>query len=131
MDSAYWKIDWKTGSVPRDREPETVTTQLALYTWWMKEKLSLKDELLERVEAYEFYLPGGEIFGGPVSREDLEIAFDVVRSSVSKIRAMLADPASNRAEEEDFPAEGSPQKCGNCQFRTVCPERGCERGAGR
>ncbi len=106
--------DWKTGAV----KPDEDRIQLAGYTLWMESRHGIDPE---RVKNRLVYL-GPEVIVhdfvlGPV---ELEQARGEIRASVAAMRARLADPATNRADREDFPLTDDRSRCSTCGFRRLC-----------
>ena len=116
-------IDWKTGALPRDRDTHEITHQLVLYSLWATNRWPGIGLDHSKIEAQEYYLPGGEIYGRDVREDDRADVIQFVRASVVRIREHLDDPDLNSATEDRFPGRGSIRKCAICEYRGVCPCR--------
>jgi hypothetical protein len=116
-------FDWKSGKPPRDRDQDSLTPQLSFYVLWAKEKLSLSQDEIDNTEAFEFYLPGEEMYGGPTRQDELETALAFARRSIKELKNVLKNPELNIGRKEDFEATPGEQKCKMCEFKIICDKQ--------
>jgi hypothetical protein len=124
-------VDWKTGR----SEGRFAEIQVAGYALFASERgwVLAPEEIETRLE----YLSVQRTVRRGITAETLEQARAFMRRSVREMRALLRDPATNEAREEDFERIDQPQACRRCNFRRKCfpraePDCGAEatRGVG-
>ena len=108
-------IDWKTGKSNADATRD----QLALYTWYASRHWHAEPAA---IEAAEFNLGTGERVAHRFAAPDFAPLQDRILSSAAAMRALLDDPAQNRATEEKFALSENEKACRKCPFRRVCPK---------
>jgi CRISPR/Cas system-associated exonuclease Cas4 (RecB family) len=116
-------VDWKTGR-SEGRFNETQLAGYALYAQqvgWVQAPEELSTELA--------YLVIPKFVRRQVVPATLEHARRFIDKSALSMRALLVDPAQNRARLEDFPMIDRPQICRRCNFRRLCFPRGLESPA--
>ena len=118
-DFAYWTegdrlqlIDWKTGG-----GREGASLQLGGYALYALEVLRVA---LPRVDLLEVNLREGTVLSHPWDEISLERVQAHVRLSVRAMRAYLADPERNIAQEANFEKTEDLRICRWCNFRAVC-----------
>jgi hypothetical protein len=111
-------VDWKTGR-NEGRFNEVQVAGYALYATeqgWVSEPEQISTELN--------YLVLPKAVRRSVSRKGIENARSFILKSAGTMKALLVDPAENRARLEDFPMIDRPQVCRRCNFRRLCFPRG-------
>lgn len=106
--------DWKTGKAGAAGTRD----QLALYTLYATGRWSLPPG---DITAVEFNLASGELFEHRVEPGQFDTVKRRVAESAAAMRALLDDPAANRATEDRFALVESDKPCRLCSFRRVCP----------
>jgi hypothetical protein len=109
-------VDWKTGG----EKPEALQLQLACYALYAMDQWHTPLESLDLCGV--FLAEGARVSRYPINEPVLAEAKDRILSSAAGMRAPLADPTANRAEEEDFPVAEQDWPCRTCNFREVCPK---------
>ncbi|MFA5205711.1 MAG: PD-(D/E)XK nuclease family protein [Lentisphaeria bacterium] len=108
-------LDWKTGA---ERE-EALQLQLACYAFYAAEKWCANCEAI-RVSGV-FLKEGARVSAHPITPDLLAAARARIVAGAAGMRALLVDPAANRAREEDFPYCDGDRACRRCFFREACP----------
>jgi hypothetical protein len=107
-------LDWKTG---REREVDHV--QVGVYALYAREKWGMGPD----------QVVGGLVYLGAPAAPRVAVAADPdaldacraeMRASIAGMRALLDDPAANRAAVERFPQLESREACRRCPFRRPC-----------
>jgi hypothetical protein len=115
-DGSVQIVDWKTGK--RKNAPNPL--QMLGYATYASETWGVEPEKLAVKEVYLSF-PDDPDNHCVVDRGALDSARERIAKSIADMKAHLADPESNLAQEDDFPTAGSPQACRLCFFREVCP----------
>lgn len=106
-------VDWKSG---REREGDLL--QLAVQGLWLRSTAG-DERCRGRVE----YLAEGTSHAVDLGPEELREAADRVRESVSRMRALTADPERNEPRpKEAFPLTDRRSVCRWCNFFELCEE---------
>ncbi|MBN2371822.1 MAG: PD-(D/E)XK nuclease family protein [Vicinamibacteria bacterium] len=107
-------VDWKTGR----SEGRNNAIQVAAYALYAFEKGWVRDvsQLRTRLE----YLALARTIERELDQPALDRARDFIAKSAADMRALLADPAANRARIEDFSRIDRPQVCRRCNYRRLC-----------
>jgi hypothetical protein len=116
-------VDWKTGR-GEGRFAEVQLAGYALYAarqGWVEEPEEIETELA--------YLAIPRYVRRKVDRRKLEAARAFIEKSARSMKALLVDPAANRARLEDFPMIDRPRVCRRCNFRRLCFPRAAEEVA--
>lgn len=110
-------LDWKTGGEKSD----ALSVQLSCYALYAMDKWHTP---LESIQAAGVFLrENARVSDYAMSEGMLIEAKDTILSSAAEMRAMLVDPLSNEAVEEDFPCTEHDWPCNYCNFREVCPKQ--------
>jgi len=109
-------VDWKTG---RSSESE-LSNQLKVYAWRLKLLHGIDPER-EPVHGQSIFLQDGVSRGRLVTGEDLAGIDALAQESIAGMRALLAEPSSNKPlPMEHFPMTENRNKCASCAFWEVC-----------
>ncbi len=120
LDCAYRRdgilhiIDWKTGKA----DAESTRAQLALYAWYAHVAWAADPSA---IEPSEYNLGGGEWIAHHFTAADFEPVRARIAAGAAAMRALLDDPAQNRAREDRFALTDGEKTCRKCPFRRVCP----------
>jgi CRISPR/Cas system-associated exonuclease Cas4 (RecB family) len=108
-------LDWKTGK----RRPQPEGLQLGCYALYASQAWGIAPEQIQVIEAN---INTGAVGSAVLSVDHIEKARSEISVGIGEMRARLADPASNTARAEDFPASPSQPTCRRCVFREVCSD---------
>ncbi len=108
-------LDWKTGK----RRPQPEGLQLGCYALYASQAWDIPPE---RIQVIEANIHTGAVGSAMLSAEHLEKARAEISAGIGQMRERLADPESNTARAEDFPASPSGPTCRRCVFRELCPD---------
>ena len=106
--------DWKTGAV----NPERSRLQMACYTLYMEERHEVQPAKL--VSRLVYLGPDLHVHEERFDTLQLRAARDEIRESMERMRALLADPEKNVAEQASFPLTDEVSRCRTCVFRRLC-----------
>jgi CRISPR/Cas system-associated exonuclease Cas4 (RecB family) len=105
-------LDWKTGRRrEKDREQVRGYALFAAHTW---------DAHPEEIRGELHYLAEGTVDTVDVDPRAIEAFVDRMRASIAEMKAALADPERNLAEEASFPPVSEARVCRWCNFRRLC-----------
>jgi CRISPR/Cas system-associated exonuclease Cas4 (RecB family) len=107
-------VDWKTGR----GEGRFNEVQVAGYALYATERGWVGDP--EEISTELNYLVIPKATRRAVTRTMVENARRFIERSARDMKALLLDPAENRARLEDFPMIDRPQVCRRCNFRRLC-----------
>lgn len=107
-------LDWKTG-----REREVDHTQVGIYALYARQKWGVSEDAVVGGLVYLGSNHGDRV---DVQANDRALAGcqEQMRQSIAAMRAVLDDPARNRASVERFPQLADPDGCRRCPFRRPC-----------
>ncbi len=106
-------LDWKTG-----KERGVDQTQVGIYTIYAQGKWSLAPEQV--VGGLVYLGAGGDEVAVRADPEALRGCEAKMRESIAGMKALLEDPAANRASLRQFPQLEDPASCRRCPFRRPC-----------
>jgi CRISPR/Cas system-associated exonuclease Cas4 (RecB family) len=107
-------VDWKTGR----SEGRFNALQIAGYALYAAERGWVESP--EAIETRLEYLSIPRTVRQAVTADALAQARAFVRRSTEEMKALLRDPLTNEAREEDFARIDRPQVCRRCNFRRLC-----------
>ena len=107
-------VDWKTGR----RESRLAEVQVAGYALYAAEQGWVRRP--EEMETQLVYLALRRTVRRDVTAQTLDRARAFVRRSSAGMIDLLADPAANLAQMEDFARIDQPRVCRRCNFRRLC-----------
>lgn len=106
-------VDWKTG----ERSDVDATVQLGCYGLYAVEEWGA---LPEQVTTVEYNLSGRSEARNRLIPANIDWIKHYMRSSIASMKSLLADPAKNKAVEDDFPFTDNELTCKWCNFRKRC-----------
>ena len=110
-------VDWKTGRAKGEPDP----VQLACYALFATQSgWGTPSQVL----TIEYNLHRGEAQPARVALERLDAVRQRMRESIGAMRALLADPERNVAQEDDFPMTTSAGTCARCNYKEECHGEG-------
>jgi CRISPR/Cas system-associated exonuclease Cas4 (RecB family) len=107
--------DWKSGR-PRDADE----FQLHAYALYARERWGAEPA---STVLHLAYLGHAGVRTLDVAAERLAAVERQIETSIAELRAVHYDPDREPARLEQWPADPSPAKCGDCRFRGVCGEK--------
>jgi len=107
-------LDWKTGR-QRDKDKE----QVKGYALFAADRWGAAPEELA---AELHYLAEGVVTPVTVDGEAIEAFKDRLRTSIAAMKAALADPETNTADQAAFPPVSDARSCRWCNFRRLCDD---------
>jgi hypothetical protein len=105
--------DWKTGR----REGSDARLQLACYAFYLHQEYGIP---IHRVNMRRFELSQRTVHTRTIAERELDQVLDYVRGSIADMRALLDDPETNRAREDQFARVERRDTCLRCNFLKVC-----------
>jgi CRISPR/Cas system-associated exonuclease Cas4 (RecB family) len=106
-------VDWKTGK----SESKDSDLQLACYALFAVDRWQV-DTL--KIQTIEYNLFSLKSISEQVSENVISNVKKIILESISEMKSMLRDEASNRAVKEDFPMVDDKIKCAYCNFKKIC-----------
>jgi CRISPR/Cas system-associated exonuclease Cas4 (RecB family) len=106
-------IDWKTGRPGEEND----RMQLVCYGLFAREKWGVDPR---RAIGELHYLLTGDVQIVTLDEVALAEGMEHIRGSIHAMKALLTDPAKNRAEMGRFPPTENRATCARCGFRRVC-----------
>ncbi len=104
--------DWKTGK-PSDKDIQ----QLSCYVLYALEKWHVPQE---EIKVVPVYLAEDNCSLSPVQPHSPAEMKEFILESIGQMRAVLYDPAVNKADPELCPKTEEPWRCKNCRFQEIC-----------
>lgn len=107
-------VDWKTGAA---HVAEDISLQLGIYGLYGTRKWGIS---AEQIQGFDVNLRDGSMHRHPIDAQVLVDVERYIQKSIDQMRAILQDPATNRAEINDFPLTDKLERCARCNFRRAC-----------
>ncbi len=111
-DNNYLLYDWKTG-----KRNEKDTLQLSCYSLYAIKKWQVSEKQIKIIPAY---LAQDEFLPSSVEAIAPEQIKDYIRKSIERMRNILVDVKSNKADVNNCPKTEDARHCQRCKFQEIC-----------
>ena len=119
-DEGLYIYDWKTGSLPNEAR---LRRQLGIYALYFQQ--AHPELLVDRIlHGVVYALAEDRVIDVELDQQSLQETKNFVETSISQLKNLRLDPASNLTDITHFPMVDDLNLCRTCQFRELCGRAG-------